>query len=289
MKFVLSTAFSTVAHLTRLAPVADRCGWDAMSFSDHVVHPKKLTMPYPYTEDGERRWQAFTDWPDPLVMAGALSTITTRLHFMNNIFVLPMRNPFLVAKAAATASIVSNGRLRLCIGVGWSKDEFDLMQQDFRTRGRRCDEMITVMRKCWAGGWQSHDGEFYAFDELEMSPVPLQQIPIWVGGISDAALRRAARLGNGWISDWQSSEEIAACIDRIREYRVQYGREHEPFGVVATPSDAFTVEQYQALELRGVTHIMTQPWQIYHGDTDDVERKIDGIERYANDVIRHCA
>jgi len=108
MKFVISTSFSTVAHLTKLAPVADQCGWDAMSFSDHVVHPKQISTPYPYTENGERRWKEFTDWPDPLVMIGALSTITTRLHFMNNIFVLPMRNPFLVAKAAGTDAANSN-------------------------------------------------------------------------------------------------------------------------------------------------------------------------------------
>jgi len=220
-------------------------------------------------------------------MIGALSTITTRLHFMNNIFVLPMRNPFLVAKAVGTAAIVSDNRVRLCIGVGWSKDEFDLLQQDFHTRGKRCDDMVAVMRKCWAGGWQSHQGEFYPFDELEMSPAPTQQIPVWVGGISDAALKRAARLGDGWISDLQTSDEIASCIERIREYRKQYGRDHLPFGVMATPSDAFTVDQYRKLETRGVTHILTQPWPFYHGDTQDLDKKIDGIKRYADDVIRN--
>lgn len=287
MKFVISTSFSTVAHLTKLAPVADQCGWDAMSFSDHVVHPKQISTPYPYTENGERRWNEFTDWPDPMVMVGALSTITTRLHFMNNIFVLPMRNPFLVAKAAGTAAIVSNNRMRLCIGVGWSKDEFELLQQDFHTRGKRCDEMVAVMRKCWAGGWQSHQGEYYSFDELEMSPAPTQQIPIWVGGISEAAFKRAARLADGWISDLQTSDEIAGCIEKIRRYRKEYGRDHLPFGVMATPSDAFTVDQYRKLEARGVTHILTQPWPFYHGDTQDLDKKIDGIKRYADDVIRH--
>ena len=89
MKFVLSTSFSSVAHLTKLAPVADTHGWHSMSFSDHVANPETIHTPYPYTEDGGRRWPPFTDWPDPWVMIGALATITEKLRFTNNIFVLP--------------------------------------------------------------------------------------------------------------------------------------------------------------------------------------------------------
>ena len=134
MKFVMSTSFSSVADLTQLAPVADEAGWYAMSFSDHVANPEKINTPYPYTEDGSRRWEAFTDWPDPWVMIGALATITSRLRFTNNVFVLPMRNPFLVAKAVGTAQVLSHGRLILGIGLGWMKDEFELLGQNFHDR-----------------------------------------------------------------------------------------------------------------------------------------------------------
>ncbi len=146
MKFVISTSFSSVSHLTKLAPVADTHGWHAMSFSDHVVNPETINTPYPYTEDGTRRWQSFTDWPDPWVMIGALAAITTRLRFTNNIFVLPMRNPYLTAKAISTAAIVSNNRITPAIGVGWSREEFELMGQDFGTRGKRTDEILEIMR-----------------------------------------------------------------------------------------------------------------------------------------------
>lgn len=285
MKFVLSTSFSSVAHLTELAPLADHHGWYAMSFSDHVVHPQTIKTPYPYTKDGHRRWEAFTDWPDPMVMAGALSCITNNLRFMNNVFVLPIRNPFLVAKAVSTAAVLSNNRIELCIGVGWSKDEFELLQQNFHTRGKRCDEMVAIMRLLWQGGWQQYHGDYYQFEALEMSPAPSEAIPIWVGGISDAALKRAARLGDGWISDLQSSAEILTCMDKIQEYRKHYGREHLPFGVMATPNDAFLVEHYAELQDKGVTHILTMPWPIYYGETDDVEQKKDAIIRYSDDVI----
>ncbi len=285
MKFVLSTSFSTVAHLTELAPVADTHGWHAMSFSDHVVNPEEITTPYPYTADGSRRWAPFTDWPDPWVMIGALATITTRLRFTNNIFVLPMRNPFLVAKAISTAAIVSNNRVTPAIGVGWSGDEFDLMQQDFRTRGKRTDEMLEVMRLLWTGEMVAYQGEYYQFESLEMNPAPEAYIPIWIGGISDPAMKRAARLGDGWVTDLQTSEEIVECIHKISHWRQEYGREQDAFEIMATPSDAWDVEGYKRLEDAGVTHILTMPWPFYHGETEDLDKKIDGVKRYADDII----
>lgn len=285
MKFVLSTSFSTVAHLTQIAPVADEYGWEAMSFSDHVVHPEQISEPYPYTEDGSRRWAAFTDWPDPWVVIGALSTITQRLRFTNNIFVLPMRNPFLVAKAISTAAVVSGNRVTPAFGVGWSADEFALMQQDFRTRGKRTDEMLEIMRLLWSGEMVEYHGEHYQFERLEMNPAPSERIPIWIGGISNPAMRRAARLADGWVTDLQPSSEIIDSIDRIRQWRRDYGREQEPFEVMATPNDAWDADGYKRLEDAGVTHILTMPWAFYHGDTEDVSLKIDGVKRYADEVI----
>ena len=285
MHFVLSTSFSSVTDLKKIALAADECGWEAMSFSDHVVNPEKLNTPYPYTENGERRWQPFTDWPDPWVMIGALASITTRLKFTNNIFVLPMRNPFLVAKAISTAAIISDNRVIPAIGVGWSKDEFELLQQDFHTRGKRADEMVEVMRLLWTGELVEYQGRHYQFAPLEMNPAPSAYIPIWVGGISEAAMRRAARIGDGWVTDLQTSEEILASITKIKTYRREYGRDKLPFSVMATPSDAFTPNAYKRLEDGGVSHILTQPWAFYHGDTQDLAKKIDGVKRFADDYI----
>jgi probable F420-dependent oxidoreductase len=285
MHFVLSTSFSSVTDLKKIAIAADKCGWEAMSFSDHVVNPEKLTTPYPYTENGERRWQAFTDWPDPWVMIGALASITTHLKFTNNIFVLPMRNPFLVAKAISTAAIISDNRVIPAIGVGWSKDEFELLQQDFHTRGKRADEMIEIMRLLWTGELVTYQGKHYQFPSLEMNPAPSAYIPIWVGGISEAAMRRAARIGDGWVTDLQTSDEILASIAKIQTYRQEYGRDNTPFAVMATPSDAFTPDAYKRLADGGVSHILTQPWAFYYGDTQELTKKIDGVKRYADDYI----
>lgn len=285
MKFVISMAYNPIADIIELAKTADDCGWDAITFSDHVVHPERITTPYPYTETGERRWEAFTDWPDPWVIIGACAAVTRRLQFTTNVFVLPVRNPFLVAKAVSTAAIVADNRITLTIGVGWSKDEYQLLQQDFHTRGKRCDEMIEILRKLWTGKMVEHHGTHYQFDRLEMNPAPTAPIPIWVGGISEAAHRRAARLGDGWLSDLQPSQEIIDTVRTIQGYRREYGREEQPFSVMASPSDAYDIDGYRRLEENGVTHLLTMPWAFYHGADATLEQKKDGIRRFADEVI----
>jgi len=256
-----------------------------MSFSDHVVNLETINTPYPYTEDGSRRWQLYTDWPDPWVLTGALATITKRLRFITDVFVLPLRNPYLAAKAISTAAVVSNNRITLGLGVGWCADEFELMQQDFRTRGKRTDEMVEIMRLLWSGKLVEYQGKYYKFSPLEMNPAPTAPIPLWFGGMSEPAMRRAARIGDGWVPDQRRSAEIIECIARIRCWREEYGRDHLPFDVMAVPSDAFDVDAYRRLEDAGVTHIKTIPWAFYHRQTEELDKKIDGIKRYADDVI----
>ena len=209
VKFVLSAAFNAPEHLVPLAETAEVCDFAAMAFPDHVVHPEELDTPYPYTADGSRRWSAFTPWVDPWVAIAACAARTSRLRFTNNVFVLAMRNPFLAAKAIATAAALSRGRVTLTLGVGWSNVEYTLLGQEFSNRGRRTDEMIELLRKLWTGEMISHEGTFYRFDALESNPRPPARIPIWVGGISEPALRRAAR-NDGWLSDLQSTSEIRA-------------------------------------------------------------------------------
>lgn len=284
MKFVISGAFQPPQDLIPLAQAADEAGYEAISFSDHVVYPEVLDTPYPYTEDGVRRYDEMTEFPDPWVVIGALSAVTKRLRFNTNVFVLPMRNPFMAAKQVATAAAISNNRVTLTIGVGWSKVEFELAGQVFERRGARADEMLDVMRKLWSGEFVTHDGEFYQFESLKMTPpTPTAEIPVHVGGISDFALRRAAR-NDGWLSDLQTTAEIIECVDKVREYRKALGRS-ETFDVMASASDAAGIDGYQRLGDGGVTAILTMPWAFYHGITDDLEKKVDGIKRFADDVI----
>lgn len=285
MKFVIAAAYTEPRDLLALASRADACGWEAIAVSDHVVHPESPRTPYPYTPDGARRWPAFTPWPDPWVAIGAMAAVTQRLRFLTNVFVLPMRSPFLVAKAVGTAAVMSGDRVALGVGVGWLRDEFELLGQAFGNRGRRTDEMIAVMRKLWSGAMVEHRGEFYAFEPLEMSPAPAEPVPIYFGGVSEPALRRAARLGDGWISDIHSVAELRALVAKVARYRAEAGRAGTPWSVIAAATDAFGVDGYKRLEDAGVTHVLTMPWFFYGGPEIPFERKLDSIARFADDVI----
>lgn len=285
MKFVIAAAYSEPRDLLALARSADANGWDAIAVSDHVIHPEQSKTPYPYTADGSMRWPAHTPWPDPWVAIAAMAAVTERLRFLTNVFVLPMRSPFLAAKAIGTAAVMSDNRVALGVGVGWLRDEFALLGQDFHTRGRRTDEMIEVMRKLWTGRMVEHRGEFYAFDRLEMSPAPTEPVPIYFGGVSEPALRRAARIGDGWISDIHSTDELRAHCATLRAHRAEAGRANVPFSVLASANDAFNVDGYRRLEDAGVTHLMTMPWFFYGGPLIPLAQKLESIARFADDVI----
>jgi len=285
LKFVTSLAFADAAHLGPIARAADAAGFDYVSLSDHVVHPERLRTPYPYTEDGERRWPAFTAWPDPWVAIAHMAAQTQRLRFYTSVYVPAIRSPFQVAKTVGTAAVLSNDRVALGIGAGWSRDEFELMGQPFDGRGKRLDEMMAVLRKLWAGGWVEHHGDHYDFDRLEMSPTPRAEIPIFVGGFAKPALRRAATLGDGWISDLHTRAELEQLIPEVLRLRAEAGRADDDFTVLVSCSDVWDLDGYRALEELGATHLVTFPWVFYGAADDDVQAKIDGIHRFADDVV----
>jgi probable F420-dependent oxidoreductase len=286
MKFCCSLAFQDPTHFADLARTADAAGWHYLVLSDHVVHPEKIRSPYPYTEDGAPRWEAPAPWPDPWVAVGAMAAVTERVRFVTGVYVLPLRNPFVVAKALGTAALLSRHRVTLGIGVGWMEEEFQLLEQSFRRRGARSDEMIEVMRKLWAGGMVEHHGEFYDFERLQMSPAVGEPIPIISGGTSTPALRRVGRVTDGWISDLHTTDELARIVAEIRRYRAEYGREDAPLEIFAACTDAFGLDGIRRLEEIGVTHLLTMPWVFYDVDGDTLEGKQEAMRRYAEDVIQ---
>jgi len=285
MQFGVATAFSPLDQYVPLARAADDAGYGFMATSDHVVNHEVLSVPYPYTEDGSRRWEPFTPWADPWVAIGAMAAVTEQLRFVTNVYVLPMRPPFAVAKAVGTAAVLSGNRVALGIGMGWNADEFAMMEQPFARRGKRADEMLEVLAALWGGGWVEHHGEFYDFDPVEMSPAPTERVPVYVGGLSEAALRRAARQ-DGWISDLHTTDELAEICGTLRRYRAELGRADEPLTVIASASDAFDLDGYRRLADVGVTHLLTMPWVFYAGFTDDLQQRLDGLHRFAEDVLQ---
>jgi probable F420-dependent oxidoreductase len=284
MQFLIPTAFSPPVHFVAMARAAEESGWDAVAISDHVAHPERIASPYPYTKDGQLRWSEDTPWPDPWVSIGAMAAVTQRLRFVTNVYVLALRNPFLAAKAIATAAALSGDRVAVGVGVGWCREEFVLAGQEFGDRGKRTDEMIEVVRRLWSGEFVEHHGRFYDFPSVRMLPAPGAPIPIYGGGLSEPALRRSARL-DGWISDIHPAEELRRIAATLRRYREEAGREDAPFALVAACSDAFDADGIRRLGDAGVTHFATAPWLLYGASWDSLQGKVDGMRRFADQVI----
>jgi probable F420-dependent oxidoreductase len=282
MKFYVSSAFLKFDEIVEIARAADELGYEGMAIPDHVVNLETLATPYPYTDDGERRWQPFTEWPDPWVLVGALAQVTSRLKFVTTVYIPAMRDPYSAAKAIGTAACLSGGRVELGIGVGWCEEEFDLLGQSFAKRGKRTDEMVRLMKALWEPGWTEFEGEFYSTPRLEMTPSP-PPIPVYAGGLSDIALRRAAGL-DGWIGDLISLDQAIERLDKVRALRAGKGLTMDGFTVLTPLNDAFLPEHYERAEAAGITGILTMPWVFYSGPDASTADKIEGMRRFRKDL-----
>jgi probable F420-dependent oxidoreductase len=287
MKWSLSGAMLSTRALLDLAPVAEECGYEGIGLSDSVFYPEHVSADYPYTPDGKRMWAADVPMPDPIVTMAALAAVTERLRFSTNVLKLPLRDPLLTAKQVATLAVLSDNRVGLGVGLSWIPEEFAFTGTNMRTRGARTDEAIEIVRAVCAGNgpeWVEYHGKHYDFDRLMISPAPDRPVPIHVGGHSEAGLRRAARLGDGWISVNATSEELAAAIRRLGELREEYGRAEQPFEIDVTPTDITDLDGYRALEKAGATVIRVTPWRLY-GAEPTTDGRATALRRFADEVI----
>ena len=270
----------------RIAATAEAVGFDSVAVSDHVVYPSYLSSAYPYTPDGTPLFSPEEDWPDPWVAIGSMAAVTTTLRFLTNVYVLPLRNPFVVAKAVGTAAFLSGGRVGLGIGAGWMAEEFDLLEQPFARRGARMDEMVEVLRTLWSGGMVEHHGEFYDFDPVEMRPAPPAPVPVYVGGHSAAAFRRAARLGDGWLGVQYPPDELVRHCRTLRQEREDAGTSDRPFEIIASPLAVPTRDLLDELDGEGVTTVLTSAWMAVGRNQPDVDAAVGCVEAFADRFLR---
>jgi probable F420-dependent oxidoreductase len=287
VRFAISTAFLPADQLLAIARCADELGYDALTMPDHVMDLEQLETPYPYTPDGSRRWGFDAEWPDPWVLVGALSAVTSQLRFFTSVYVPSIRSPFQVAKAVGTAAVLSGNRVALGVGIGWCREEFALMGQDFSTRGKRTDEALDLMKALWQPGWTEFHGAFYDAPRMVMEPTPTAPIPVYVGGLSEVAFARAAR-HDGWVGDLYTTEEAGRHARRLAAIREQTGASGD-FRVITALTDAFTPEGFAKAEALGVTDVWTMPWAYYFGTDCSLEQRLEGLERFADDVVRPLA
>ena len=285
MKFTLALPMCGPDRLLPLARAADEAGWDAVAMPDSVFYPERVSADYPYTADGKRFWPAEAPWVDPWVGIPAMAAVTERLGFYTNVLKTPLREPLLVAKTVGSTAAMFPGRIGLGVGLSWIPEEFAWLGQDMRTRGKRLDDQIAVLRAVLGGGWVEHHGPHYDFDRLRMEPAPTAPVPIYVGGHSDAGLARAARLGDGWIGAQCTLDEVRALMPRLQRARGEAGRADVPFEVKLTPLVPATVDAMRELEALGVTDVITVPWYFRGGDPTDPQEQDRSVWWFADEVI----
>ncbi len=263
MKVWLSLPFLGAPGLIELTRAAARAGVTGVSLSDHLCVPARFTSPYPYSDGGEAALPPETPLPDPLVAIAGLAGHVPDIRFMTGVLIAPLRHPIILAKEAATAAALSGGRLDLGLGSGWLEEEFVALGHDsFAERGRVTTEMISIMRQLWSGSPVAHRGRHFEFDAVAVNPVPPEPIPVFLGGHSDAALRRCARLADGWVGANPTIEELRSIVRRLNVSRDAYGDAGRPFEIRTGIKGAVTPERVEALHEIGVDALLLAPWQI---------------------------
>jgi probable F420-dependent oxidoreductase len=281
MRYWLALMSEPAEQFVDLAVAAEELGYEGIAMADHLIIPDGFESVHP---SGEKMVLETSSFPEPFVMSAAMATATTRLRFMSYVYVLPMRDPFSVAKQVGTASLVSGGRVVMGAGAGWLREEFGALGREVTTRGRRMDEMLDVIADFWDDGWAEYHGEFFDFPRSSMLPAPTSRIPVWIGGKSDAALRRAAR-HDGWLGMNYGLEEIDRLLARLAELRRAAGDRRSDFEVFVIPVALPSPELYAGLSAKGVTSTLAMPW--YPGDPafESVEAKRDAMKGFASQFI----
>lgn len=285
MKFWQVGSFSEPDQLVEIARGAEEAGFEGVLLSDHLFFPGDLRSRYPYSEDGKPMFDGTMPFPDPWTTIAAMAAVTTRLRFGTMVYILPLRHPLEVAKAVGTAALLSNDRVLLGTGAGWIREEYDALGVDFATRGKRYDEMIDVMRKAWTGEMVEHRGAHFDLGRFQMSPAPRRPVPIAIGGVNEVALRRAARLGDGWIGTGQTPEQAVELLARIATLRREAGRASQPFEAIVplvTPPDA---DVFRRLADAGMTSTTAWPFLYTLGPGSTLAQKRESMLRFGESVI----
>jgi probable F420-dependent oxidoreductase len=285
MRFSFAESMCDPSEYVPLARAADAAGWDSFVVPDSICYPEVSDSKYPYTPDGDRRFLEDTPFIEPFTLIPALGAVTEKLRFTTFVVKLPIRHPVLVAKQVSSVAVMTQNRFGFGIGTSPWPEDFEVCGQPWKARGRRMDEMIEIIRGLCAGGFYGKKGEFYDLPSIKICPVPTKPVPILIGGHSDAALKRAARIGDGWMHAGGGSEDLPTMLKRLNELRLEYGTDRKPFEVHVISLDAFAVDGVKRLEDIGVTDVIMGFRDMYAKQPMELQQKIDALRWYADEII----
>jgi probable F420-dependent oxidoreductase len=254
-------------------------GFESVWIPEHLVFPTRITSPYPYTTDGVPPINPATPLLDPLIVLTQVAARTTRIRLGTNIYLLPLRHPLQTARMAMTVDVLSGGRLTLGVGAGWLEEEFQAVGVDFKTRGARLREGVRALRALWTEAEPDFHGRYYSFGPVKFEPKPVQKPhpPIVFGGETDAALRRAASLGDGWYGVRHTPQSAALQVGKLRTWIAEAGRAAAPFEITVSCGVSLTRDDVQRYADTGVHRIVALPWRRGSEAEESLARLADAV------------
>lgn len=288
MKFLYADAMFDPGYWLPLAQALDAAGWHGMTVPESICYPEVSDSKYPYTPDGKREFLEDKPFLDPFALIPAMGAVTRTLRFTTFVMKLPIRHPVLFAKSATSVAYLTGGRLDLGVGSSPWPDDFRITGVPWARRGKRMDEAIQVLRGLETGDYYRHAGEIFDIESIKLCPAAPARIPLLIGGHSDAALRRAARVGDGWLHAGGDPAKLRDMIATLKQLRAELGRDHLPFDIRVISLDAYTPEGIDRLESMGVTHAIVGFRNSYDmaQDKQSLQQKIDLAAGYAERMIR---
>jgi probable F420-dependent oxidoreductase len=247
----------------RYVQTAEELGFASLWVPEHVAFFESYDATYPYSETGRPPMSTDTPMLEPLTLLSFIAAKTRRVRLATGVFLLPQRNPVYTAKEVTTVDILSGGRLDLGIGVGWLREEFEAVGVPFERRGARCDEYLEIVKRLWTAPAAEFEGEFYRLPRCVQEPRPTQKPhpPILVGGVSEPAMRRAARSGDGWVAINLSPQEAAEQVGRMQSMRREAGREGRFRTFMMATAYPVEPSQLEAYRDAGIDQIVLAPME----------------------------
>ena len=291
MRFSYAESMTDPSFDAPLARAAEDAGYDSMVVPDSICYPRHSDSVYPFNPDGTREFLEDKPFLEPFSLIPALGAVTTRLRFVTFVLKLPVRNPVLVAKQATSTAVLTGNRLVLGVGTSPWREDYEVTGVPWAHRGQRMDEELQIIRGLSAGGYFEYHGTVFDLAPVKINPVPSEPLPILIGGHGDAALRRAARAGDGWLHGGGDPADLPGLLARLAELRRAEGTAGRPFEVHVISMDAYTVDGVRRLEDQGVTDaIVGFRWPYQVGpDTEPLADKLGKLRRFADDVIAKVA
>jgi len=281
MRFAYHPTMCNPAFYLELAITAEAAGFSTLTLPDSICYPKECDSTYPYNEDGSREFLDGVPFLEPFSIIPAMAAVTNTLEFSTSVYKLAPRQAVTTAKFVSSLGVITNNRFHFGVGVSPWYEDFLATGERWKKRGKRMDEQISILKGLMGGEYFAFKGEFYDIPEIKLCPVPTQPVPILIGGHSDLALKRAAKLGDGWISAGVSLEQADQMIKKINLLRDEYGTiSRQDFQFQIMSEAGYSIDGVKKLQELGVTEVIIAFRNAYEGGPDN--RTLEGMKSEIN-------